>query len=43
MSSFILALIIGWLLGRYWDNVLAFVNEKKHTIQTKSNNSTSGE
>lgn len=41
MSSFILALIIGWLLGRYWDNVLAFVNEKKHTIQTKSNNTPS--
>lgn len=43
MSTFLLALIIGWLLGRYWDNVLSFVNEKKNTIQTKSSSNTSND
>lgn len=37
MSTFLLALIVGWLLGRYWDQVLSFVKDKQHSIQTKSN------
>lgn len=40
MSTFILALIIGWVCGRYWDQIVSFAKEKKHTIQTKSNTNT---
>jgi len=43
MSTIILSLLIGWALGRYWDQVLAFVKEKRHTIQTnKSGSDTTG-
>ncbi len=41
MGWFIVALIIGWAAGRNWDTIMRMVNEKKHTIQTKSNNTDS--
>lgn len=38
MSSFLLALIIGWVCGRYWDQIVQFVKEKKHNIPTRTDN-----
>ena len=42
MSTIILSLLIGWACGRYWDQIIAFAKEKRHTIQTNKSGSDTG-